>query len=269
MSESDGHGDFERTDVHSQGDYTGPRQQQGRAPLDEDANRERDVRHRERAVTGSDFKELAAEGFPKLGRVAVADAWGVAALVLRAWILTKVQSPRLDNLVVPTREAEEPRKNQRVYRTTKDSEHEYHLLDQEEVPDYDLRSETPSDVPQGTPSLTPASIRINLNADEYTIERGECTWLRWAVEHAEEVRLDGNLVGSTEAQEVCASETSGYTLLAENEADKVSEHLEIEVVEPSDDTRPAMGCIGYDQNGQEVCKASCGPNEPGDPCELE
>ncbi len=89
----------------------------------------------------------------------------------------------------------------------------------------------------GTP--TSGELVINFNADLYTIERGECTTLRWQVTGADMVSLFGNEVEHTDAQEVCPGEDTGYTLVGANESEEASEYLEIEVTEPTDD----LGCI--------------------------
>ncbi len=67
--------------------------------------------------------------------------------------------------------------------------------------------------PTDTPT-PPAPISINFNADSYSIKEGNCTTLRWAVENAEDVFLDGELVEVLDARQVCPKKTTKYTLLA-------------------------------------------------------
>jgi len=81
----------------------------------------------------------------------------------------------------------------------------------------------PGDIPPGpgpAPTETPTPpaplppISINFNADSYLIKEGKCTTLRWAVENAEDVFLDGELVEVLDARQVCPKKTTKYTLLA-------------------------------------------------------
>jgi CSLREA domain-containing protein len=71
---------------------------------------------------------------------------------------------------------------------------------------------SPTETPTPPPPLPPIS--INFNADSYLIKEGKCTTLRWAVENAEDVFLDGELVEVLDARQVCPKKTTKYTLLA-------------------------------------------------------
>jgi len=93
----------------------------------------------------------------------------------------------------------------------------------------------PGDIPAspgGSPTETPtppAPISINFNADSYSIKQGKCTILRWAVENAEEVFLDGELVEVLGAQQVCPKKTTQYELLAMAGDEEETAHVTIEV----------------------------------------
>lgn len=233
MSDSDGHGDFGRYDLGRGADDSGTRQQQGRAPLDDDASRAREVRRRERAVSAADYERLATPGFPSVGRATVAAVFGVAALVLSAWLLSQLHGPRQRTvLATVARDKAAPAGKH----PGQDAAH-------------DTVRPAPSPTEEPAPlSPTPApELTVNFNADAYAIERGECTNLRWVVTGAENVFLLGQEAEATGAEQVCPDETTGYTLMAENGSEEVREHFEITVVEPVDD---APGCTP----------------EPNDPC---
>jgi hypothetical protein len=85
----------------------------------------------------------------------------------------------------------------------------------------------PTETP--TPSPPQASISINFNADSYLIKQGKCTKLRWAVENAEDVFLDGELVEVLDARQVCPTKTTKYTLLAMAGEQQEEAYVTIEV----------------------------------------
>ncbi len=184
------------------------------------------LRHRDRAVSLFDYERLVLQKFPVVGW-AVAAAGAVAALLLSAWMLTQIQGPR-------DRELPGVDKGNRSSPTTEEPE-----ADSEEEGSGAASGTTPT-APPPTVTAIPLPITINFNADSYSVERGECTTLRWAVENADSVRLMGAEVESTEAEQVCPREATIYTLRAENRTEEESSSLEIEVTEPTDD----LGCIG-------------------------
>lgn len=233
MSRSGGHGDFEPADVDGQADYSAARQQQGRVPLDEDVNHEREVHHRERAVSAADYESLATPGFPTVGRATVAAVFGVAALVLSAWLLSQIQGPRERTALATVERV----KAAAAARGSPEADGTN--------PAAAAASNT-DEPATATPTL---ALAINFNADAYTIERGECTTLRWQVSGADTVTLLASEVEASGAEEVCPGETRGYTLTANNSGDETSEYFEIMVTEPLDDS-PRLGCTP----------------EPNDPC---
>lgn len=91
--------------------------------------------------------------------------------------------------------------------------------------------------PVATPTpevtMTPwPPISVNFNADAYQIFVGACTTLRWEVENAEMVAFEGLTVPALEAEQVCPTATTNYTLNASNPTEAVEEIVTITVVEP-------------------------------------
>lgn len=82
-----------------------------------------------------------------------------------------------------------------------------------------------------TPVVLPP-IEINFNADSYSIEVGECTRLRWEVQSADLVTLEGEDVPPLEAEQVCPSATTTYMMVAVNSVEVVERFVMIEVTEP-------------------------------------
>ncbi len=93
---------------------------------------------------------------------------------------------------------------------------------------------TPTLTPTATDTPTPVpDVSINFNADRYEITQGECTTLRWRVENAETVLLDGSAVSLENARDVCPSQSTTYQLTASSEAGEQSAQLTIEVQAPA------------------------------------
>ncbi|NIS81781.1 MAG: hypothetical protein GTO14_16590 [Anaerolineales bacterium] len=93
---------------------------------------------------------------------------------------------------------------------------------------------TPEDTPTPTPTptVTPtalAALSINFNADSYAVKVGECTTLRWQVENANEVSLEGQQVKSLDARQVCPQKTTSYKLLATSPGGEQEARVTIEV----------------------------------------
>jgi hypothetical protein len=213
------------------------------------------LRHKDRAVSFWDYERMVLEEFPTIYKIGVF-AGVVASLALTAWMLSNIKGPR-------------------------------GRLEPDTVLPLETNTATPIPVsptgapagaaatigptatttPTATASATPEPIAINFNADSYSIVQGECTSLRWQVVGAELVRVLGAEVEHTEAEEVCPAVSTTYTLIAENERETAESTFLIEVLEPT--ATPEIGCTGYDQNGQLVCKTSCGPNDPNESCELK
>lgn len=98
------------------------------------------------------------------------------------------------------------------------------------------QEETPTSQVTSTPTATSvppseaAPITINFNADSYSIAVGECTTLRWAVENAKQVALEGQSKSAVGAEQVCPSDTISYRLTASSTSDEASAGVTIEVL---------------------------------------
>ncbi len=79
---------------------------------------------------------------------------------------------------------------------------------------------------------TPIPIHINFNADDYRIAQGECTILRWQVDNATEVFLEGENVETLGAQQVCPSKTTTYEMQVPSPEGEQEAKVTIEVVAP-------------------------------------
>ncbi|MFP3852881.1 MAG: hypothetical protein ACLFWD_01160 [Anaerolineales bacterium] len=213
------------------------------------------LRHRDRAVTAYDYIPMVLEEFPTIGRAVVAVGI-VGSLVLIGWMLSDIKGPQ-------GRVGPDPLLDLATSTATSISASPTPLPSEATATDPIMATDQPTEVP----SATPHPIEINFNADSYTIVRGACTTLRWEVLGAERVRLLGAEVEHTEAEKVCPTLSTTYTLVAENEARAEESSMLIEVLAPT--ATPAMGCTGYDENGQLICKETCSDNDPGGACELE
>jgi CSLREA domain-containing protein len=88
----------------------------------------------------------------------------------------------------------------------------------------------PTEVATATP--TPVlPIDINFNADQYSIQLGDCTTVRWEVKNADLVFFEGEQMPALEAEQVCPQATTRYTLRAQNGAgDEEQAFVTIEVI---------------------------------------
>jgi hypothetical protein len=83
--------------------------------------------------------------------------------------------------------------------------------------------------------VTPTAIspaQINFRADQTTITRGQCTTLRWDVENATTVYLEGNGVPGHSSQQVCPNNTTTYTLRVVAPAGATERNVTINVQAP-------------------------------------
>jgi hypothetical protein len=69
---------------------------------------------------------------------------------------------------------------------------------------------TPS--PTVTPSPAPRGYSVSFEAEETKIVKGECTNLRWKVEGASAVDLDGESVAASGKEKVCPKFDTSYRL---------------------------------------------------------
>lgn len=112
---------------------------------------------------------------------------------------------------------------------------------------------TPSPTPTATPSPTveptetplptdtplPPTPVVAFTVHPETIAVGECAELRWDVEHARAVYLDGRGVVGHQAERVCPEQPQTYELLVTSEAGEFRYQVTLNVVEPSPTARPS------------------------------
>jgi hypothetical protein len=75
-----------------------------------------------------------------------------------------------------------------------------------------------------------AGYSINFGADDTTLNRGECTTLRWDVQGVQAVYLNGNGVAGVSTTQVCPNEDTIYTLVVvRNDGSQDSRQVRIQV----------------------------------------
>ncbi|HEX9798067.1 MAG TPA: CSLREA domain-containing protein [Anaerolineales bacterium] len=114
-------------------------------------------------------------------------------------------------------------------------------------------TEEPDEAPDASPSPAADPLSINFNADRYSLPLGECTRIRWEVQNAETVALDGESVPATEAEQVCPQQTTTYRLMAANASEQAEATVTIEVTEPLLTPPAAPTQLGI---GQVTCNAN-------------
>ncbi|HEY85481.1 MAG TPA: FHA domain-containing protein [Chloroflexi bacterium] len=86
-------------------------------------------------------------------------------------------------------------------------------------------------LPTATP---PPGVKVSFSTEQSTLDYGDCTTLRWQVENAQNVALNGQQVGYTGNQEVCPRETSNtYRLLISSTGNNVTEQTVVIRVRPT------------------------------------
>lgn len=109
---------------------------------------------------------------------------------------------------------------------------------------------TPTPTPTAKPTDTPLPpAQIDFRADSTTVERGSCTTLRWDVEYATAVRLDGDGVAGHDTRQVCPSQTRTYTLRVEARQGGGDRQVTIRVSVPQDTTPPPAPSPAVPANG--------------------
>jgi hypothetical protein len=102
-------------------------------------------------------------------------------------------------------------------------------------------SSTPTATATATPTRTPIPpVEVSFRADQQSITAGACTTLRWDVEHATAVYLDGVGVVGHGTREVCPGSTTTYVLHVEAPSGNVSRSVTITVSAPADTTPPPV-----------------------------
>ena len=92
---------------------------------------------------------------------------------------------------------------------------------------------TPVPSPTWTPRPSAPEMRFWADRDCVLAEQEECTVLRWEVDYAEAVYLDGNGVASYDSRQVCPGQTTTYALRAVGPGGQVGQSLTITVPQVS------------------------------------
>lgn len=115
---------------------------------------------------------------------------------------------------------------------------------------------TPTQQPTATPSLTPfPPPQVSFTVDQATINQGQCTTLRWTVEHVTAVYLDGAGVVGNDTREVCPSDTTTYLLHVEAPGGNVDTSVTVSVV--PDETAPAVPKPKLPEDHQSITPTTC------------
>ncbi len=108
--------------------------------------------------------------------------------------------------------------------------------------------------PTGTP---PPAVAMTFKADKSTVKLGECATLKWQVEHAQEVRLDGESVPEVGQRKVCPQEASKiYRLTALALTGKTTEQT-VELTVPPTPAPPAGVEIEFSAEATSVLYGDC------------
>lgn len=101
-------------------------------------------------------------------------------------------------------------------------------------------------------------VTAELRADRQQIQQGECTVIRWDVEGAREVYLNGGGVAGHDSRQVCPSTTTRYDLHVRSDCGNIDRAVTIQVTAapPSDSTGPSIGSIDTQPPGDRLCERS-------------
>ncbi len=95
----------------------------------------------------------------------------------------------------------------------------------------------------------PPPVEVSFRADSTSLEQGQCTTLRWDVEYATAVYLNGQGVVGHGSQQVCPDDTTSYSLHVEAASGNVDRSVTIEVTIPPDTTPPPSPAPAVPSNG--------------------
>jgi hypothetical protein len=114
----------------------------------------------------------------------------------------------------------------------------------------------PTDTPVPTDTPWPPA-EVDFQADDTSLVQGECTTLRWDVEYATAVFLNGGGVPGHGTQQVCPASTTTYDLHVEAPSGNVDRSVTINVSAPPDTTPPPVPSPAVPADGLEIdCKSS-------------
>gem|GEM_PF-615293 len=112
-----------------------------------------------------------------------------------------------------------------------------------------------------TPTRTPwPPAQVNFRADDTSLTAGQCTMLRWDVEYATAVYLDGDGVAGHGTRQVCPTSTTTYRLHVEAPSGNVDRQVTITVSAPADTSGPTISNITA-SNDPIKWPPQCAPNQ--------
>lgn len=116
----------------------------------------------------------------------------------------------------------------------------------------------PTPTPTSTP-LSPAQVRFT--ADSTSLKAGECTTLRWDVENATAVFLNGEGVEGHGSRQVCPAGTTTYALYVQAPAGDVEQSITINVTAPPTATpTPTWTPVPPDTTPPNIVSADVSPD---------
>ncbi len=120
---------------------------------------------------------------------------------------------------------------------------------------------TPTHTPTPTFTRTPLPpAQVNFRADDTSLTSGQCTTLRWDVEYATAVYLDGSGVAGHGTKQVCPASTTTYRLHVEAPSGNVDRQVTITVSAPADTSGPTISNI-TESNDPIKWPPQCAPNQ--------
>jgi hypothetical protein len=115
----------------------------------------------------------------------------------------------------------------------------------------------PTDTPEPTDTPWPP-VQVDFCCDTSLVQ-GECTTLRWDVEYATAVYLNGGGVAGHGTQQVCPDSTTAYNLHVEAPSGNVDRSVTVEVSAPPDTTPPPVPSPAVPADG--LVLPSCPPSK--------
>jgi hypothetical protein len=99
----------------------------------------------------------------------------------------------------------------------------------------------------------PPGPEVTFSADAYTIQQGQCTYIRWTTSNATSVDIDGTVVSTSGSMQVCPTVTKHYSLNAVGSGGQVSRSLGIVVTTVGPPPPPPLPCTTTWAVGNRVC----------------
>lgn len=98
----------------------------------------------------------------------------------------------------------------------------------------------------------PPPVQVDFRVDRNNLTAGECTTLRWDVENATAVYLNGVGVAGHSTQNICPTSTTTYNLRVEAPSGNVDRSVTVNVTAPVDNTPPPVPAPAVPANGLTV-----------------